>query len=350
VDAATHRKLKELPELARGERSAERRLQAMLDIDADTASRLGIVPQLIDDTLYDAFGQRQVSTIYTQLNQYHVVARVLPAYQENPTRSRALREVGLRRAGAPVLLHPLSCRARHPSPSITRTVSVSDAVLQPSPRVALGHAVTAIKNAERQIELPVSIRPSFQGTAQAFQASLATQPLLILAALITVYIVLGVLYESYIHPVTILSTRLRPGGRHSRPAALPHASRYHRAHRIILLIGIVKKNAIMMIDFALEAEREAASLPRRRSTRPVSCAPANHDDDHGRPPRGLPSLSHGHRLGAAAAARHHHRGRLILSQSSRSTPRPSSTCISIGSPGGSVASPTRARCPPGGAD
>src|SRR5207249_697392 len=145
-------------------------LQASLVIDRDTASRLGITPQLIDDTLYDAFGQRQVSTIFTQLNQYHVVLEVQPRFQENP---ETLKHIYVRSAaGAPV------------------------------PLAAFTHFVPATT----ALALPASIRQSFQGTAQAFQASLANEPLLILAALVTVYIVLGVLYESYIHPLTILST------------------------------------------------------------------------------------------------------------------------------------------------
>jgi multidrug efflux pump len=257
-------KLKELPELREVASDQQNGgLQAMLDIDRDTASRLSIVPQLIDDTLYDAFGQRQVSTIYTQLNQYHVVLEVLPTYQENPD---ALKSIYVKSAsGAQVPLSsftrfvpgttPLAINHQGQFPSVTLSFNLA-------PGVALGHAVTAIKNAERQIGLPVSIRPSFQGTAQAFQASLATQPLLILAALITVYIVLGVLYESYIHPVTILSTLPSAG------VGAILALQLFRTHLdiialigIILLIGIVKKNAIMMIDFALEAEREAGKPP-----------------------------------------------------------------------------------------
>ena len=257
-------KLKELPELREVASDQQNGgLQAMLDIDRDSASRLGIVPQLIDDTLYDAFGQRQVSTIYTQLNQYHVVLEVLPAYQENPD---ALKSIYVKSAsGAQVPLSsftrfvpgttPLAINHQGQFPAVTLSFNLA-------PGAALGHAVTAIKNAERQIGLPASIRASFQGTAQAFQASLATQPLLILAALITVYIVLGVLYESYIHPVTILSTLPSAG------VGAILALQLFRTHLdiialigIILLIGIVKKNAIMMIDFALEAEREGGKPP-----------------------------------------------------------------------------------------
>jgi multidrug efflux pump len=257
-------RLKELPEL-RDVASDQQNggLQAMLDIDRDTASRLGIAPQLIDDTLYDAFGQRQVSTIYTQLNQYHVVLEVLPAFQEDP---EALKSIYVKSAtGAQVPLStftrfvpgttPLAVNHQGQFPSVTLSFNLA-------PDASLGHAVKSIKAAEQQIGLPVSIRASFQGTAQAFQASLATQPLLILAALITVYIVLGVLYESYIHPITILSTLPSAG------VGAILALQLFRTHLdiialigIILLIGIVKKNAIMMIDFALEAEREGGKAP-----------------------------------------------------------------------------------------
>jgi multidrug efflux pump len=258
---ATLKALPELRDVASDQQNGG--LQAMLDIDRDTASRLGIVPQLIDDTLYDAFGQRQVSTIYTQLNQYHVVLEVLPAYQENPD---ALKSIYVKSAsGAQVPLSSftrfvpgttqLAVNHQGQFPAVTLSFNLA-------PGVALGHAVTAIKAAEAQIALPASIRASFQGTAQAFQASLATQPLLILAALITVYIVLGVLYESYIHPVTILSTLPSAG------VGAILALQLFRTHLdiialigIILLIGIVKKNAIMMIDFALEAEREGGKAP-----------------------------------------------------------------------------------------
>ena len=257
-------KLKELPEL-RDVASDQQNggLQAMLDIDRDTASRLGIAPQLIDDTLYDAFGQRQVSTIYTQLNQYHVVLEVLPSFQEDP---EALKSIYVKSAsGAQVPLStftrfvpgttPLAVNHQGQFPSVTLSFNLA-------PGASLGHAVKSIKAVEQQIGLPVSIRASFQGTAQAFQASLATQPLLILAALITVYIVLGVLYESYIHPITILSTLPSAG------VGAILALQLFRTHLdiialigIILLIGIVKKNAIMMIDFALEAEREGGKPP-----------------------------------------------------------------------------------------
>ncbi|MGZ3184978.1 MAG: efflux RND transporter permease subunit, partial [Telluria sp.] len=203
-------------------------------------------------------------TIYTQLNQYHVILEVLPAYQENPD---ALKSIYVKSAsGAQVPLSsftrfvqgttPLAINHQGQFPAVTLSFNLA-------PGAALGHAVTAIKNAERQIGLPASIRASFQGTAQAFQASLATQPLLILAALITVYIVLGVLYESYIHPVTILSTLPSAGAGALLALMLcGYELTIISLIGIILLIGIVKKNAIMMIDFAIEAEREEGKPPR----------------------------------------------------------------------------------------
>src|SRR5213080_1405931 len=238
-------------------------LQVSVVIDRDTASRLGIQPQAIDDTLYDAFGQRQVSTIFTQLNQYHVVLEVAPGFQENPEALKAIYVKSANGTQVPLsaFTHyvtgsaPLSVNHQGQFPAVTVSFNLA-------PGVALGHAVNAIKAVEREIGLPLSIRAAFQGTAKAFQASLANEPLLILAALITVYIVLGVLYESYIHPITILST-LPSAGVGAILALL-----LCRTHLdvialigIILLIGIVKKNAIMMIDFALEAERQAGKRP-----------------------------------------------------------------------------------------
>jgi len=257
-------KLRALPEL-RDVASDQQTggLLASLVIDRDTASRLGVAPQAIDDTLYDAFGQRQVSTIFTQLNQYRVVLEVAPAFQQDP---EALKSIYVKSTtGVQVPLSafthlvpgnaPLAVTHQGQFPAVTLSFNLA-------PGVALGHAVDAIKAAEQQIGLPASIRASFQGTAQAFQASLANEPLLILAALITVYIVLGVLYESYIHPVTILSTLPSAG------VGAILALQLVRAHLdvialigIILLIGIVKKNAIMMIDFALDAERTEGKQP-----------------------------------------------------------------------------------------
>ncbi|HUK33124.1 MAG TPA: efflux RND transporter permease subunit, partial [Vicinamibacterales bacterium] len=257
-------KLRTLPEL-RDVASDQQNggLQASLVIDRDTASRLGITPQMIDDTLYDAFGQRQVSTIFTQLNQYHVVLEVKPDFQKNPDK---LKDIYVHSAtGAQVPLStfthfepqaaPLAVNHQGQFPSVTLSFNLA-------PGVSLGEAVDAIGAAEKDIGLPPSIRASFQGTAQAFQAALVNEPLLILAALVTVYIVLGVLYESYIHPLTILST-LPSAGVGAILALLICRTDLSviALIGIILLIGIVKKNAIMMIDFALEAERKEEKSP-----------------------------------------------------------------------------------------
>jgi multidrug efflux pump len=241
----------------------DRGLQASLVIDRDTASRLGILPQTIDDTLYDAFGQRQVSTIFTQLNQYHVVLEVAPAFQQNPD---ALKQIYLRSSnGTQVPLGaftqyvsevtPVSVNHQGQFPVVTLSFNLAKGV-------SLGQAVNVIKQAEQEIALPPSIHAGFQGTAQAFQASLKNEPILILAALVTVYIVLGVLYESYIHPITILST-LPSAGVGALLALLITRTDFSviALIGIILLIGIVQKNAIMMIDFALDAERRGGKSP-----------------------------------------------------------------------------------------
>ena len=234
-----------------------RGLQASLVIDRDTASRLGIAPQAIDNTLYDAFGQRQVSTIYTQLNQYHVVMEVDAAFRDSTDNIQQLFVRSSTGAQVPLSafthfdMKTTSLAVNHQGqfPAVTISFNLGEGV-------ALGNAVKDIEAAVLQLGGPSDVRPTFQGTAQAFQASLANQPWLILAALITVYIVLGVLYESYIHPVTILSTLPSAG-----VGALLALLAFHTELTvialigIILLIGIVKKNAIMMIDFAVEAER-----------------------------------------------------------------------------------------------
>jgi multidrug efflux pump len=238
-------------------------LQASLTIDRATASRLGITPQAIDDTLYDAFGQRQASTMYTSLNQYHVVMEAAPEFRQNP---EALQNIYLPgRNGGQI---PLSAVARY-GPS-TAPLAVNHQAQYPSVTisfnlasgVALGDAVAAINAAERGIGLPGSIRGSFQGTAQAYQQSLASQPWLIAAALAAVYVVLGILYESYIHPITILST-LPSAGVGALVALMLWRTELTiiALIGIILLIGIVKKNAILMIDFALEAERVEGKRP-----------------------------------------------------------------------------------------
>jgi len=232
-------------------------LQAALDYDRATAQRLGITPQAIDATLYDAFGQRQVSTMYTQLNQYHVVMEVEPRYWQSP---EGLKEIYLHAADGGIV--PLSAIARYQPetaplavnhqgqfPAVTFSFNLA-------PGVALSDAVKAINQAEQSIGMPATIHGSFAGTAQAFQTSLASEPFLIAAALLAVYIVLGILYESYIHPITILSTLPSAGVGAVLALLLTHMDLSLIALiGIILLIGIVKKNAIMMIDFALAAER-----------------------------------------------------------------------------------------------
>jgi multidrug efflux pump len=252
-------KLRSLPQLADvNSDQQDRGLQSTVVFDRTTASRLGITPQMIDDTLYDAFGQRQVSITYTTLNQYHVVMEVEPRFWQRPD---TLQDVYVRSSsGAPV---PLSAFAHYEQsatalsvnhqgqfPAITMSFNLT-------PNTSLGDAVKAIEAGTRELAMPAGIRGSMQGTAQAFQASLASQPLLILAALITVYIVLGILYESYIHPITILST-LPSAGVGAILALMLFQTELSiiALIGIILLIGIVKKNAIMMIDFALEAERK----------------------------------------------------------------------------------------------
>ena len=257
-------------------------LQANLIIDRDTASRLGILPQAIDDTLYDAFGQRQVSTMFTQLNQYHVVLEVDPQFKTTPDDLKDIyvkSTSGVSSAGTTATSTssssasataasngstqvPLSAFTRIEMRNAPLAINhlgqfpVVNLSFNLAPNVSLGDATTAIEKAEQEISLPRSINTSFQGTAAAFHNSLSSEPWLILAAVITVYIVLGVLYESYIHPVTILST-LPSAGVGAILALLITGNDLGVVALIgiILLIGIVKKNAIMMIDFALEAER-----------------------------------------------------------------------------------------------
>ncbi|MGA2978838.1 MAG: multidrug efflux RND transporter permease subunit [Terriglobales bacterium] len=239
-------------------------LQAMLTYDRDTASRLGITPQMLDNSLYEAFGQAQVSTMYTAINQYHVVLEVEPKYWQSPVN---LNDVYIRAAQGKVV--PLSAVA-HYEPS-TAPLSVNHQGQYPSvtisfnlaPGVALSDASRAILAMEQKMGMPNTITGMFSGTLQAFQASLATQPFLIITALMAVYIVLGILYESYLHPITILSTLPSAG-----VGAVLALMIFHKDLSIIaiigviLLIGIVKKNAILMIDFALAAERVDGKSPR----------------------------------------------------------------------------------------
>jgi multidrug efflux pump len=238
-------------------------LEANLVIDRDTASRLGILPQAIDDTLYDAFGQRQVSTMFTQLNQYHVVLEVDPSFQASPDDLKHIYVKSSTGSQVPLSTFshfeqrnsPLAINHQGQFPVVTLSFNLA-------PGVSLGEATKAIEQAEQEIGLPRSIVTSFQGTAAAFHNSLSSEPWLILAAIITVYIVLGVLYESYIHPITILST-LPSAGVGAILALLITGNDLGVVALIgiILLIGIVKKNAIMMIDFALEAERVEKKQP-----------------------------------------------------------------------------------------
>ena len=257
-------KLQTLPEL-RDVASDQQNggLKADLVIDRDTAARFGILPQAIDDTLYDAFGQRQVSTIFTQLNQYHVVLEVGPQFRQDPA---ALKDIYVKSVtGTQVPLAsishfetsrtPLTINHQGQFPVVTISFNLASGE-------SLGSATKVIAQAEQEIGMPASIHPSFQGTAAAFQNSLSSEPWLILAALITVYIVLGVLYESYIHPVTILSTLPSAGvGAILALIVTRNDLTVVALIGIILLIGIVKKNAIMMIDFALVAEREEGKPP-----------------------------------------------------------------------------------------
>ena len=301
-------KLKAIPELRDVATDQQTQgLSATLVIDRVTASRMGITPQAIDETLYDAFGQRQVTTLYTQLNQYHVVLETMPDFQNNPAK---LNDIYVRSAAAPTATAtnanqlitatsasggsgaaaspnaassssaaggssapaavtglngaavPLSTFTHFESASAPLAVNhqgqfpVVTISFNLAPNASLGTATKAIDKAQQELGMPLSVQAAFQGTAASFQASLSNEPILILAALVTVYIVLGVLYESYIHPITILST-LPSAGVGAILALLLWGSELSVVALIgiILLIGIVKKNGIMMIDFALEAER-----------------------------------------------------------------------------------------------
>ena len=232
-------------------------------IDRSTAARLGVTPQVVDDTLYDAFGQRQVSTMFTQVNQYRVVLEVKPDFRQSATGLQSLYVRGTGGGTVPLgalttsteTIAPVALSRQGQFPSVTLSFNLA-------PGAALGDAVRAIEAATHRLGLPASIAGSFQGTAQAFRAALAHESLLILAALVTVYIVLGVLYESYIHPITILST-LPSAGVGALLALLLTRTEFSVIALIgvVLLIGIVKKNAIMMIDFALHAERDEGRAP-----------------------------------------------------------------------------------------
>ncbi|MGD0906710.1 MAG: efflux RND transporter permease subunit, partial [Candidatus Acidiferrales bacterium] len=240
-----------------------RGLQASLVFDRDTAGRMGILSQQIDETLYDAFGQRQVSTLYMPLNQYHVVMEVDPLFRDSTDALGKL--FVLSSTGAEVPLSAISHYEQRTTPLAINhkgqfpTVTIS---FNLAPGASLGDAVEEIEAATLQMGMPVTIHPTFSGTAQAFHESLKNEPYLILAALVTVYIVLGMLYESYIHPVTILSTLPSAGMGALLALRITHTDFSIIALiGIVLLIGIVQKNAIMMIDFALSAERTEGKKP-----------------------------------------------------------------------------------------
>ncbi len=254
-------KLPELRDVASDQQTEG--LEARVTLDRTTASRLGITPQMLDDALYDSFGQRQISTMFTELNQYRVVLETHPSFQQHPD---DLKSVYLRSSGGGAVplgsftsiqtsSAPLVVNHQGQFPAVTVSFNLA-------PHASLGEAVRAIEQAREAVGLPASIQHGFQGTAQAFRASLVNTPFLILAAIVTVYLLLGVLYESYIHPVTILST-LPSAGVGALLSLMICRTDFSLIALIgiILLIGIVEKNAIMMIDFALDAQRNQGKKP-----------------------------------------------------------------------------------------
>jgi len=256
------KKLPELEDVASDQQVAAPHIA--IEIDRDAASRLGISPSLIDETLYDAFGQRQVANLYTSTNQYKVILEVKPEFQQDPT---ALSKIYISGPGGSQI--PLSAFAHYSSkaeslsvnhqgqfPAVTLSFNLA-------PGASLGQAVDKIQQMMAELRAPATLNSSFQGTAQAFQASLSSTPLLVAAAILVVYIVLGMLYESYIHPITILSALPSAGvGALLALMILHYDLSVIAMIGVILLIGIVKKNAIMMIDFALQAERIEGKSPR----------------------------------------------------------------------------------------
>jgi multidrug efflux pump subunit AcrB len=256
------RKLPELQDVASDQQIAAAHLA--IKVDRDTASRFGLSANLIDQTLYDAFGQRQVATIYTATNQYKVVLEVQPQYQHDPDLLSKIYVSSPTGVQVPLSsfahfspkAEPLMISHQGIFPAVTLSFNLA-------PGVALGQAVEKIQEVSERLHAPPTLNASFQGTAQAFQASLSSMPLLVAAAILVVYIVLGVLYESYIHPITILSALPSAGvGALLLLMLLHYELSVIAIVGIILLIGIVKKNAIMMIDFALQAERLEGKSPR----------------------------------------------------------------------------------------
>jgi multidrug efflux pump len=257
-------KLRTLPVLTDVNTDQQNRgLEISLETDRATAARMGVTQQAIDNTLNDAFGQRQVSTIYTRLNQYHVVLEVDPDLLQDPGTLHSVYVPA--RNGTQVPLNTVVRYSRSPTPlSVNHQGQFPAATISfnPAPGVSIGEAVEQIQAAETELGMPVSVHGRFSGTAQAYQESVANQPFLIVAALLAVYIVLGILYESLIHPITILST-LPSAGVGALLALLLFRIDLSIMGLIgiILLIGIVKKNAILMIDFALAAERGEEKTP-----------------------------------------------------------------------------------------
>jgi multidrug efflux pump subunit AcrB len=254
-------KLPELQDVATDQQIASPHIA--IEINRDAAYRLGLSLSLIDQTLYDAFGQRQVGTIYTSSHQYKVILEVQPQFQDDQT---ALSRIYLATAGGTRVplsaiakfttkIEPLTVNHQGQFPAVTLSFNVA-------PGYSLGQAVEQIQAIQDRLRTPITLQGTFQGTAQAFQASLSSTPLLVAAAILVVYIVLGMLYESYIHPITILSALPSAGvGALIMLMAFGYDLSVIAIIGVILLIGIVKKNAIMMIDFALEAERNEGKSP-----------------------------------------------------------------------------------------
>jgi multidrug efflux pump len=254
--------LPELQDVASDLQTAAPRM--MLKLDRDTLGRLGITPQSIDDTLYDAFGQRQVATIFTQSDQRRVILEIDPHMQEDAdVLSRLYVRSGTSGKLVPLSaltgfetsLAPVTINHQDGFPSVTMSFNLA-------PGFSLGQAVSAIREAERSLAVPAALTTEYEGSAKVFANSLASQPYLIAAAILAVYIVLGILYENFIHPITILSTLPSAGaGALAALIALHYEFSLIALIGVILLIGIVKKNAIMMVDFALDAERRRGLEP-----------------------------------------------------------------------------------------
>jgi multidrug efflux pump subunit AcrB len=266
------RTLPQLTDVASDQQSTGRVLK--VEVNRELAQQLGINPSVVDSILYDAFGQRVASRIYTRLNQYFVILEVEPDFQLGPNALSRIYATSSSGAEVPLsefaaitsTVAPIAVNHQGQFPSVTLSFNLP-------PKVSIGNALTAIQQATRELHLPPSIATSFQGSAQAFQNSLSSTPILILAALIAVYIILGMLYESTIHPITIISTLPSAGlGALLTLILFGMPLDVIGIIGIILLIGIVKKNGIMLVDFALAGQRERGSAPRRRSTRPAACA------------------------------------------------------------------------------